>query len=86
MLVRAKELCIIGSFRKRPGDEFEFELGEGQSLPKHLELVSEVPEPKTLKAGDEVIVAGKKARIPKTLHDHDETRNVPARASAKEVI
>jgi hypothetical protein len=88
MLVRAKEMCIVNGFRRRPGAEFEYELGEGKSLPKFLESVAEVPQAKVLRPGDEIMIAGQKAKIPKTLQDHDHLRNsnIPGRASDKKVI
>ena len=74
MLVRAKESCFIDGSRRRPGAEFEYEPGEGKSLPRFLESVADVPVPKALVPEGEMIIAGKRARVPKTLHDHDATR------------
>lgn len=69
MLVRAKETCVVNSSRVRAGMVFEYALEEGGSLPSYL-----VP------AGDPVappppppdVIAGKKAKYPKTIHEHAE--------------
>ena len=60
MRVRAKAVCFSGGGRRRQGAVFEYELKEGESLPKWLEpapgaalqsedpRVAEVPEPVAL--------------------------------------
>ncbi len=74
MLVRAKETCFIDGSRRRAGAEFDYEPGEGEALPRFLESVAEVPVPRQLVPASDLVIAGKRARVPKTLHDHDATR------------
>ena len=66
MLVRAKETCIINASRQRAGSVFEW-TGDAAKLPRFLEAVGDSTP--AAEDPDFVMVAGKRGKRTKTLHD-----------------
>lgn len=77
MLVKAIKKCFVDGSRRRPGQVFTYQCDDPAKLPTFLVMVSEgeeAPASSPELAPDEVVIAGKVAKVPRRPKDFDVER------------